>query len=248
MFSEGKTGTKDIIVSLLSQKWPLTVKEVWLSIRKHNNVSYQAIHKDLVELAFSKIIIKHGKNYSLNPSYISKMQKHWCAIDENYKEESGSSVGIITGNKVVTPTAIYSFEKNDLNVGFIPSVFISKATLQEFVENSSKNVLEEIAKKVAVRDFEYIISRMVERREFKNSPLVAIDKLNELAHDFYWGKVSCKKAGENIEIKIDSSVYTTKKGKFFYDKIYEYFMQILGYRLTKRNILETTYTYKRRSK
>lgn len=242
--AESKQGSKEISISILTQRWPLSAKQIYKLLKKELPITYQAVHKSLHELVDSKIVIKKAKEYCLNPDYITKMRKHWTAVEEKYKEHPDSKVGLIFGKRIVTPTAIYSFEQEHLIVGFIPSVFISKSTLQEFVESASKSTLERIAKKIAEKDYKYILGHMIEKSELGQNPLSMLNKLNELANDYYWGKVSYKKQGDAVEIKINSNLYVTNKGKHFYDKIYEYFMNILGYKLIKRNTLETTYTYK----
>lgn len=173
------------------------------------------------------------------------MRKHWSIIESNYKEKKHSAISAVIRNRIVTPTAVYSFEKEQLKVGEIPSVFISKSTLQEFVEYSSKNTLEKIAKKIAAKDFEYIMKHMIDKSELRDNPLLLLERLNELANDYYWGQVSYKQNNCLVEIKIGSDTYASIKGKHFYDKIYFYFMQLLGYKLVKRNTLDTTYTYKK---
>ena len=242
----GKQGSKEIIVSILSQKWPLTTKEIYNILKRHVSVSYQAVHKSLNELVSSRVVVRKGKKYCLNPDFVAKMKKHWSAIEENYKENSASKIGVFTGQKILTPTAVYSFEPTQLMVELIPSVFISKSTLQDFVESSSKKALEKIAKKVALKDKDYILENMATKEEVKQNSLLPLEKLNELANEYYWGKVSYKTKGDLVEVKINSDVYVSKKGKFFYDKLYEHFMNLLGYKLTKRNALETTSTYKKR--
>jgi len=64
--------------------------------------------------------------------------------------------------------------------------------------------------------------------------------LNQLANEYYWGKVTYKQEGQNIELWIDSPVFTSPKAKFFYEKIYEHFMDIIGYKKKDSNPLENT--------
>lgn len=240
-----KQGCKEIIVSILSQKWPLAAKEIYNILKRQVAVTYQAVHKSLNELVSSRVVARKGKRYCLNPDFVVKMKKHWSAIEESYKESSASKIGVFAGKKVLTPTAVYSFEPTQLMVELIPSVFISKSTLQDFVEAPSRQVLQKIAKRVALKDKNYILENMATKQEIKQNPLLPLEKLNELANEYYWGKVSYKTKGSLVEVKINSDVYTSKKGKFFYGKIYEHFMELSGYKLVKRNELETTTIYKK---
>ncbi len=234
---------KDYLVQFLSQKWPSNPKQLHQLMRKSTDVSYQAVHKALNELVDEKVLVRKDNLYQLNPNFVKHIHKHWEAIENKLYSGQADNVGIILGEKVVTPTAAYVFGEREMVVSHIPSVFISHSTLQEFVHFSSKSTLDRIAKFIAIKDIKHIEAHMASPKELKENPLVALDKLNELAVEFYWGKVGYTKSGNLIQIKIESNVFTSPKARFFYEKLYDYFMQDLGYKKVGQNPLEKTLTY-----
>lgn len=234
---------KDYIILFLSQKWPLNTQELYVLIKKSTDVSYQAVHKALLELMAEKAIVRAKNKYQLNPLFVQHLHKHWEAIENRLSSGSADNVGIILGEKIVTPTASYAFGEKELVVSHIPSVFISHSTLQEFVHFSSNKTLERIAKFVAIKDFKHIEAHLASPKELKKNPLFALDKLNQLATEFYWGKVAYKQSGDGLKLKIESPVFTSPKAKFFYEKIYEHFLDLLSYKKKDHNPLENTFLY-----
>ncbi len=85
------SSTKNAIVSTLSEKWPLSAKEIHSSIINAYNitVSYQAIHKKLIELEKETIIEKNGKNYSLNKIWISNNKEFFKKLTSKYENTVG---------------------------------------------------------------------------------------------------------------------------------------------------------------
>ena len=68
------SSSKEKIIQLLSEHWPLSTKEIHLKINKDysTDVSYQAIHKMLLELNNEKIIEKTGKEWKLKKEWLLK--------------------------------------------------------------------------------------------------------------------------------------------------------------------------------
>jgi len=83
--------TKDQIVSVLSEEWPLSVKQIFGKVKKHSNrrVTYQAIHKALKELEDAKILASDNRNYSLNFQWIEEMEKFASSIKKKYLKQDG---------------------------------------------------------------------------------------------------------------------------------------------------------------
>lgn len=234
---------KEYILVLLSQKWPLTAHQLAQLLRKNIKVTYQAVHKALNELVAEKVLVRSENEYQLNPFFVQHLHKHWEAIENKLLNGRSDNVGFILGSKIVTPTASYSFGEKEMNVSNIPSVFISQSTLQEFVHFSSKQTLDSIARFVALKDLKHIQAHLATPTELKKNPLLLLDKLNQLANDFYWGKVSYRQLGNNIELQIESTVFTSPKARLFYERLYEHFMELLGYKKKDQNPLENTSLY-----
>ena len=78
--------TKDMVISLLSQKWPLSAKEIYNSMRREFGAefSYQAVHKILNELQQEKILEKNGMSYQISKNWIEQVKKFSSDLDEKY--------------------------------------------------------------------------------------------------------------------------------------------------------------------
>ncbi|MCX6803779.1 MAG: hypothetical protein NTY48_04390 [Candidatus Diapherotrites archaeon] len=74
--------TPEIILELLSQKWPLKAKPIYYKIIKQKQVSYQSIHKTLQKMVKQKILTKEKQEYSINIKYITLMRKKWETIEQ----------------------------------------------------------------------------------------------------------------------------------------------------------------------
>lgn len=86
--------TKEKIINLLSEKWPLTTKEIFSSLKKYFslNISYQAIYKTIKYLVEEKILVKTLNGYSLSSEWIEKTKKFSLGLEEKYLKSSEYSV------------------------------------------------------------------------------------------------------------------------------------------------------------
>jgi len=80
--------TKEIIVQILSKKWPLSLKELTIEINTYYRIriSTQAIYKVLNQLKTEKIIERIELKYKLDAKWIEKMQKLINSINQNYSD------------------------------------------------------------------------------------------------------------------------------------------------------------------
>lgn len=120
-------------------------------------------------------------------------------------------------------------------VGGIPSVFISKSTIGELIENSSSKFLETLAKKIADKDFDYL--KLKSYNPKKDTPAMMIDRLGRLAQDYYWGRASGVFEDSAARLKIAPGPFVSPKAKRFYEKIYVHYMARLGFQFVKRDEL-----------
>ncbi|MBI2530142.1 MAG: hypothetical protein HYW05_03285 [Candidatus Diapherotrites archaeon] len=83
--------TKDVIISILSQEWPLSAKKIYNKvIREHGlNVSYQAVHKLLLQLLDDKVLEKQENEYSLNKDWIKRVKHSAATLDLHYSGKIG---------------------------------------------------------------------------------------------------------------------------------------------------------------
>ena len=85
--------TKDAVISVLAEKWPLTAKEIYNRVKRESNttVSYQAIHKLLNQLIEEKIIVKEGMGYLLNKDWIKNLKNFSSSLEELYIRNFGAN-------------------------------------------------------------------------------------------------------------------------------------------------------------
>lgn len=88
------TATKDIVVQILCQRWPLSVKEICNGVKKLSSrpISYQAVHKILAELLKGGIVEKSEKGYSLSLSWIDSSQQFFSGLHASYSNDFIKSI------------------------------------------------------------------------------------------------------------------------------------------------------------
>src|SRR3989344_5663546 len=76
--------TKEKIIELLSNRWPLTAKKIYRSLLKEYNLSitYQAIHKSLQELIQNSILEKTKEGYQISKEWIKNLGNFSHKIEE----------------------------------------------------------------------------------------------------------------------------------------------------------------------
>ncbi len=91
-----ENSTKELIVSILCNEWPLTVKQI------HNRMvrtygfgcSYQAIFKQVKELAGKKVLEENGKLYKISEKWIDSMHDFTEDLKEHYTSNPNGIIGI----------------------------------------------------------------------------------------------------------------------------------------------------------
>lgn len=88
--------TKDHLVSILADEWPLSTKEIHskLSREKSTEVSYQAVHKVLKQLENEGVVELSGKKYALSEQWVKNVKTFAENLEERRKQPSGvKSIG-----------------------------------------------------------------------------------------------------------------------------------------------------------
>lgn len=83
------SSTREKVIVLLSNEWPLSAKQIYSKVSKGENLSYQAIHKVLKNLEASGTIVMVGKNYKLSDSWVSGLKKFSEEIHQRYSKTQG---------------------------------------------------------------------------------------------------------------------------------------------------------------
>ena len=82
------SSTKDQIINVLSNSWPLNAKEIYNKLQKEfgSELSYQGVHKTLIELEKNNILTHNGQGYELSKQWISSSKDFFTELDYKYSK------------------------------------------------------------------------------------------------------------------------------------------------------------------
>ncbi|MAG22292.1 MAG: hypothetical protein CL943_03240 [Candidatus Diapherotrites archaeon] len=123
-----KDSTKDLIIRVLSESWPLSVKEIYVRISQHGkNISYQAVHKVLNELVEEKILSHSGKTFQLNSEWVRSSKSFFHNLE---KKLSGKALEDL---KYLKPRESIIFNFNNLTnfALFIAQAYADKVMITD---------------------------------------------------------------------------------------------------------------------
>ncbi len=80
--------SKDAVISILSARWPLSLKQMHQIAKTEYAVSatYQAIHKMVSLLVEEGVVSKGEQGYSLNPDWIQRVKSFSERLNKNYSK------------------------------------------------------------------------------------------------------------------------------------------------------------------
>lgn len=78
--------TKNLIIDVLSEEWPLSARVIWNKLRKDysKSITYQAVYKLIQKMLEDKIIIKKENKYNLSKIWIKESKDFFSILDKNY--------------------------------------------------------------------------------------------------------------------------------------------------------------------
>jgi len=78
--------TKETIIFILSEEWPLSTKEIAARVNKKSNkqITYQAVHKVLLQLCNEKVLEKNKGQYKLADFWIENIKRFITAVEKKY--------------------------------------------------------------------------------------------------------------------------------------------------------------------
>ncbi len=97
--------TKEKIIELLSQEWPLTAKKIYHKVSKRISITYQATHKALQELVEKRIIEKSKEGYQISKEWIKNLGDFSNKIENELED--------IHQKKEINTMQRLHFEKHD---------------------------------------------------------------------------------------------------------------------------------------
>jgi hypothetical protein len=83
--------TKNAILRILSEEWPLTMKKIHSRIKRGKAMTYQAVYKALRELLSIGVLAREGNQYMISPSWVEQSAMFFEKLAGEYeKDYSGS--------------------------------------------------------------------------------------------------------------------------------------------------------------
>lgn len=94
--SPRKPSTRDLIISILGDQWPLSAKEISTRLGKKSDaqVSYQAVHKLLAQLCEEKVLEKSAGRYQLAKAWIADVKQFITSLENKYESKETFLAGI----------------------------------------------------------------------------------------------------------------------------------------------------------
>lgn len=80
------TSTKETIIFILSEEWSLSAKEIVARVNKNSKkpITYQAVHKVLLQLCNEKVLEKNKGRYKLSGHWIENIRKFISSVEKKY--------------------------------------------------------------------------------------------------------------------------------------------------------------------
>lgn len=113
--SENKSNVKDIVFSILSKEYPISLNKIFHKIKKQysNPVTYQGVRKAVDSLKDEKVLIKENKEYKINKEWILHAKNFLLRIEKAYLSRN-KEVEITVSGKDYTEYKFSSLYELDL--------------------------------------------------------------------------------------------------------------------------------------
>jgi len=84
------SSSKDLVVRVLVDEWPLSAKEIFNRVKKlsSNPLTYQAVHKTLGILEDEKIVSKVNNKYSINVDWVNSVSDFASFLKKNLESDN----------------------------------------------------------------------------------------------------------------------------------------------------------------
>jgi len=120
--------TKDCIIGILTNEWPLSLREIFFRAKKKYKIScsYQAIFKSVKELVEKKVLIDSEKGFEINIDWIKNVQSFTDIVETNYYAKA----------KVQSPSGLKgSSHGGDMIILDFESIFDAEKYLYYFIKS-----------------------------------------------------------------------------------------------------------------
>ena len=131
-FYESSRNSKDIIISILTRNHPLSIKKVYNKMRSGHKYggTFQSVFKSIKELQLQNILMRAGKEYSLNPNWIEKIRSFANELHRGYFEPINKEEADIS--EMSLKKEVHKFEFNNLSNLY----FFVKNIEKSYIDNS----------------------------------------------------------------------------------------------------------------
>ena len=156
LFDYGKKTAKNLIISSLSETWPLSAKKLYNMLKKRHAVgfTYQAVHFALKELVQQGILACQKRQYMLSPEWVEKINESATNLVEKYSKR-----GLATKPKELleltfqTAAEAWNFVLSHMGTDFFGESNLFYAQLRKlFPFPLSSNQIGEVKKFCAAND------------------------------------------------------------------------------------------------
>ena len=95
MAKDQNKDSRQLVIEVLGNKWPLSAREIYRKMVSENgkSITYQAVHKIIVNLLKENIVEKEGSGYKLNMEWIGKLKSFGENLMQKY---SGKNMDVST--------------------------------------------------------------------------------------------------------------------------------------------------------
>jgi len=200
----GNNSVKNVVIQILADEWPLTVKEIFKRVKREfgKNVTYQATHKVVHELLFKKIVLANKKEYFLNTRWLNELETFSNLTLDKYSEKTPFKISkqksqICKMRVYDNPDMFYKLmipllrkEKELRFSSKSPSLIISR---EETQTPARREYVNELRKAIEERNtkIKYLISSKVTKDLIiKNKDNVAIESLKKFSNN-HNTKIKC---------------------------------------------------------
>ncbi|MBS3112781.1 hypothetical protein J4418_01745 [Candidatus Woesearchaeota archaeon] len=78
--------SKDAVINILTNKWSLSLREIYYAIKKEYNYSgsYQSVYKAVKELTELSVLKSKERKYEINIAWVKKVQSFTDIVETNY--------------------------------------------------------------------------------------------------------------------------------------------------------------------
>ncbi len=121
LISRDKEAAKTLVVAVLSKTWPLSPKQIHAAIlfeKGTKHISYQGVHKAILELRDADVILKEENGYLLNRKWLSQISQEISSVITAYDAKDFEIYGGNTG-KISAVFRALSLLKHLLTSGYL---------------------------------------------------------------------------------------------------------------------------------